>query len=132
MSIKTSNTRVVRSFVDAFNAADHEGMASCLADALVAEVTQRDGSTKQVKGRDAYMGLIAQLDIGTVHPSLTITQIAEVNEDQVLVMIEVQAARKGRKLHNFAAYLMTICGQQIDRIWMVEALPEESDTFWSA
>ncbi|MEM8701298.1 MAG: nuclear transport factor 2 family protein [Pseudomonadota bacterium] len=132
MSQQSSNTRVVRSFIDAFNAADHEGMTSCLADELVAEVTQRDGSTKQIKGRDAYMGLIAQLDIGTVHPSLTITQIADVNEDQVLVMIEVRAVRKGRQLHNFAAYLMTIRKLQIDRIWMVEALPEESDTFWSA
>lgn len=132
MSVETSNIGVVRTFIDAFNAADHQVMASCLSDDLLADVTQKDGSTKQVKGRDAYMGLIAQLDIGTVHPKLTITQIADVNETQVLVMVEVQAARKGRKLHNFAAYLMTICGQQIGRIWMVEALPEESDTFWSA
>ncbi|WP_422041395.1 nuclear transport factor 2 family protein [Roseibium sp.] len=132
MTIKTSNTGVVRSFVDAFNAADHQTMASCLAVELVAEVTQRDGSTKQVKSRDAYMNLIAQLDIGTVRPTLTITQIADVNKDQVLAMFEVRAVRKGRKLHNFAAYLMTIRGQQINRIWMVEALPEESDTFWSA
>lgn len=132
MSPQSRNSRVVRTFVDAFNAADLETMASCLAEILVAEVTQRDGSTKQVEGREACMSLIALLDIATVKPRLTITQIADVNENQVLVMIEVKAARKGRQLHNFAAYLMTIRGQQIERIWMVEALPEESDTFWSA
>ena len=132
MSIKTSNTRVVGTFIDAFNAADLETMASCLAEKLAAEVTQRDGSTTQVEGRDAYMNLIAQLDIGTVQPKLTITQIADVNDDQVLVMIEVKAVRKERQLHNFAAYLKTIRDMKIARIWMVEALPEESDTFWSA
>jgi len=132
MSIKTSNTRVVGTFIDAFNAADLETMASCLAETLVAEVTQRDGSTTQVEGRDSYMNLIAQLDIGTVQPKLTITQIADVNDDKVLVMIEVKAVRKERRLHNFAAYLMTIRDLKIARIWMVEALPEESDTFWSA
>lgn len=132
MPIKTSNTRIVRTFVDAFNAADLEAMASCLGERLVAEVTQKDGGTRQVEGRDAYMGLIAKLDIGTVQPKLTITQIADVTDDQVLVMIEVKAVRKGRQLHNFAAYLMTIQDLKIERIWMVEALPEESDTFWSA
>lgn len=132
MSNTSSNAHIIRTFIDAFNAADLEGMASCLAENLVAAVTQRDGSTTQVEGRDAYMTLIAQLDIGTVQPRLTITQIADVTEDQVLVMIEVKAARKGRRLHNFAAYLMIFRDLKIEKIWMVEALPEESDTFWSA
>jgi len=132
MSTQPDNAATVRAFVDAFNAADLPAMAACLADGLVAEVTQKDGSTRQVAGGDAYMKLIEQLDIATVQPILTIPQIADVNENQVLVMIEVRAERKGRKLHNFAAYLMTIRERKIERIWMVEALPAESDAFWSA
>ena len=85
-------------------------------------VTQSDGSTKQTNGRETYMALIGKLDIPTVRPTLTITQIADVNAEQVLVMIEVRASRKGRQLHNFAAYLMTLRNQQIARIWMVEGL----------
>ena len=106
-------------------------MANCLAEDLVAEVTQSDGSTRQTQGRETYMALIEKLDIPTVRPTLKITQIADVNAEQVLVMLEVRASRNGRQLHNFAAYLMTLRDHQIGRIWMVEALPAESEFFWS-
>lgn len=127
-----SNTEIVRSFIEAFNDGDLPAMAECLAEDLVADVTQSDGSTRQVNGRNAYMGLIEQLDIPTVRPKLSITQIAVINVEQVMLMIEVRASRKGRKLHNFAAYLITVQNQKMQQIWMVEALPAESDAFWSA
>ena len=122
----------VRRFVDAFDTADLETIAACLAEDVVAEVTQRDASTIQLRGRAAYMANVEALDIPTVRPRVWITQIAKVSEDQVLFMVEGKITRKGRKLHNHAAYLMTITGGQIQRIWMVEALPEESDTFWKS
>ncbi|MEM9152507.1 MAG: hypothetical protein AAGB19_18905, partial [Cyanobacteria bacterium P01_F01_bin.3] len=65
-----------------------------------------------------------------VRPSIKATQIAPVADDQVLVMLEIKAARKGHTLHNFAAFLMTVVDGSITRIWMVEALPAESDRFW--
>ena len=132
MATQRTNISVVEAFVGAFNAADLPAMAACLAEDLMAEVTQKDGSTRQAAGRDAYMALIERLNIPVVRPSLAITQIADVNADQVLVMVEVRAARKGRRLHNFSAFLMTVRNGQIERIWMVEALPAESDAFWSA
>ena len=123
---------VVASFVEAFDAADRDRIAACLAPGLVAEITQPDGSTAQVNGRDGYMASIDALDIATVRPSIKATQIAPVSSDQVMVMVEIRAKRKGRTLHNFAAFLMSVSESQITRIWMVEALPAESDAFWAA
>ncbi|WP_422383851.1 nuclear transport factor 2 family protein [Roseibium album] len=131
MPTRQTNISIIRAFVDAFNAADLPAMASYLAQDLVADVTQSDGSTKQSNGRETFMGLLEKLDIPTVRPRLTITQVADVNAEQVMMMVEVRAARKGRELHNFAAYLMTLRDQRIERIWMVEALPAESEEFWS-
>lgn len=127
-----SNIEIVRSFIEAFNAGNLPAMAESLAEDLLADVTQGDGSTRKVNGRDAYMTLIEQLDIPTVQPKLTISQIAEISAEQVMLMIEVRASRKGRKLHNFAAYLVTVKNQKMQQIWMVEALPAQSDAFWSA
>ena len=126
----TQQETVVRRFIEAFDAADLDGVAECLSEDLVAEVTQKDASTIELHGRAAYMANIAALDVPAVRPSAKVTQIAHVGFDQVMAMVEIRATRKGRKLHNHAAYLMTIKEGQIARIWMVEALPEESDTFW--
>ncbi len=122
----------VRRFIEAFDAADLENMAACLAENVVAAVTQRDASAIELHGRAAYMANIAALDIITVRPRVRITQIVRISQDQVLFMVDVRATRKGRKLHNHAAFLVTITNGQIQRIWMVEALPEESDTFWKS
>ncbi|MEM8630187.1 MAG: nuclear transport factor 2 family protein [Pseudomonadota bacterium] len=125
-------SNVAASFVEAFDVADREGIAACLSADLVAEITQADGSTAQINGRDRFLASIDALDIATVHPSIKATQIAPVSSDQVMVMIEVRARRKGRSLHNFAAFLLSVCEGRITRLWMVEALPAESDLFWKA
>ena len=129
-SSPSSPTAVAASFVEAFDAADRDRIVACLAVDLVAEITQPDGSTAKVHGRDGYVASIDALDIETVRPSIKATQIAPVSSDQVMVMVEVRAERKGRTLHNFAAFLMSVSDGQITRIWMVEALPAESDAFW--
>ncbi len=123
---------ILRRFVEAFDAADLERMAACLGEDVVAGITQRDASTVDQHGRAAYMAAIEALDIATVRPRVRITQIVKVSEDQVLSMIEVKATRKGKTLHNHASFLMTIKMGLIRRIWMVEALPEESDAFWKS
>ncbi|WP_170333329.1 nuclear transport factor 2 family protein [Ruegeria arenilitoris] len=119
-------------FVKAFDVADRDRIVACLAKDLVAEITQPDGSTKQVHGRDGYMRSIDAMDIAIVRPSIKATQIAPVSSDQVMAMVEIRAKRKGRTLHNFAAFLMSVSKGQITRIWMVEALPAESDSFWKS
>lgn len=120
----------VRRFVEAFDAADLAGINYCLAEDLLSDVTQADGTTALLEGRDAYSKAIAAMDIATVRPSIKATQIAPVSGDQVMVMVEIRASRKGRHLHNFAAFLMQVRENRICRIWMVEALPAESDRFW--
>jgi ketosteroid isomerase-like protein len=47
-------------------------------------------------------------------------------------MLEVHAARAGRALHNFSGQLLTVRDGAITELWMVDALPAESDAFWSA
>ena len=123
---------VARRFFDGFNNADLGVIARCLSENLGASVTQRDGSSREVRGRAAYMASVAALDLPTVRPRAWITQLLRVADDQVLVMVEIKAERKGRTLHNHAAFLMTIAGGEIQRMDMVEALPEESDTFWNS
>ena len=123
---------VARRFVDAFNDADLETLASSLSEDLVASITERDGGSRKVHGRAAYMASVEALDSGVVRPRALMTQLLSVADDQVLVMVEIKAERKGRTLHNHAAFLMTIAGGEIQRMDMVEALPEESDTFWNS
>jgi ketosteroid isomerase-like protein len=47
------------------------------------------------------------------------------------VMVEIHAARSGRTLHNHAAHLLFVEDGRVSEWWMVEALPAESDAFWS-
>lgn len=132
MTTQNDPETTVRRFVEAFDAADLDTIAACLGENVVAGVTQRDASTIELRGRAAYMANIEALDIATVRPRVWITQIVKVSEDQILFMVEGRITRKGRTLHNHAAYLMTINNGQIQRVWMVEALPEQSDTFWKS
>jgi hypothetical protein len=62
-----------------------------------------------------------------------VTQVHEIDDRTVLFMIEIRAERLGRALHNFAGILIRLSteGKMIE-YRMVEALPAESDRFWSA
>lgn len=95
-------------------------------------VTRPDGGVALVKGRDAYMEAIAAVDYASAGLKVDITQVFEVEPGRVMVMVEIQAERKGRELHNFAAFLMDVRGGQITTMRMVEARPAYSDLFWKA
>ncbi|MEM1208392.1 MAG: nuclear transport factor 2 family protein [Planctomycetota bacterium] len=127
-----SPSTVVREFIEALDKADLTNASQLLADKVVADVTQPDVSTARLVGRDAYMTAVEALDLPGVRPSIKATQIADVSSHQAMAMIEIRAQRKGRRLHNFTAQLMTVEDGLIHRIWMVEALPAESDDFWKA
>ena len=120
----------VRRFVAAIPEADYDTMAQCLAEDAHCYITNASGGVNLLRGRDAFIANIRTLDVETVRPSANITQLLEIKADQVLVMIEVKAERKGRKLHNFAAYLIDLRDGAIARLYMVEALPAYSDAFW--
>lgn len=121
---------VVAQFIEACDTVDRNTMEACLSHDVLADVTQADGSVITLAGRNAYMNAIDAMGIETVRHSITATQIAAVADDQAMAMVEIKAERKGRQLHNFAAFLMRVKAGQIERIWMVDALPEESDRFW--
>lgn len=129
---ETNPSTIVRRFIDALNNADLAGASEFLAQDVVADITQADASTAQLTGREAYMAAIEALDLPAVRPTIKAIQIVEVSGNQAMAMVEIKAQRKGRRLHNFTAQLMTIADGLIHRIWMVDALPAESDFFWKA
>jgi hypothetical protein len=47
-------------------------------------------------------------------------------------MRQLLAERRGRSLHNFSGQLVTVESGVITELWMVDALPAESDAFWSS
>ena len=123
---------VARRFVVAFGAADFEAMRELLADDLVAGVTDADGETELVEGRDAYLGRIKAMNLPAVRFSVEPTQPpVAIGEDLVLLMVEVRAERGERTLHNFAGHLLRVEGGRITEWWMVDAKPAESDAFWA-
>ena len=79
---------------------------------------------------DAYVARLPNLTGATY--AATVTQAVEVAPTQVLAMVEIKAHRKDRDLHNHAAFLARFdADDRIDELWMVDALPEYSDEFWS-
>jgi hypothetical protein len=59
-----------------------------------------------------------------------VTQSLPIRDNEALTMVEVQAQPHGRTLHNFAAFLGASHDGRIKELWMVDALPSESDEFW--
>lgn len=122
---------IVRRLLDDFNAGDLDGMRRGLAGDLRAYVTNAAGGVDAVVGADEYLARIDAMDLPSAEFRVAITQAVEPGPDQVMVMVEVHAARGGRTLHNFATHLFTLDGEVVVEWWMVEALPAASDAFWS-
>ncbi len=122
---------VARELIEAFCAADTQQMRSLLAADLRAYVTNREGGVDEV-GAEEYLRRVAAMDLPSAQLKLTITQTVAPRPGMVIAMVEVSAARGGRTLHNHAAHLLFIRDGLVAEWWMVEALPAESDTFWSS
>ena len=118
---------VFRRMIEAFDAADTDLMASLLADDMVAYLTNADGGSDRVEGRDAYLARMP--DVAGAEYVARVTQAVTVVDDQVLAMVDIKAARHGKALHNHAAFLTRVEGDRIREIWMVDALPAYSDEF---
>ena len=128
----SAHEQTVIDLVQAFACGDSAAVKSRLAHDLVANVTQSDGSTRQVVGSANYAAIVDTMDPLSANLQMEIPQITTIEPGLVMAMFEVHAARYGRRLHNFSGQLFRFDGEVIDRIWMVEALPRESDEFWSA
>ncbi len=120
---------VLRAFVAAYRSGDEAHMRSLLAPGIVAYVTNADAGTDVVVGPDAYIERLPDLSGADIQ--LDITQSVDVAPDQTLAMVQVRAHRKGRDLHNHAAFLARVAEGQIAELWMVDAQPSYSDEFWA-
>ena len=123
--------KIIKHFFQAFDDADYATMQNLLAKNLKSYITNAEGGVNLLEGSEALMQGIKNLDIGNVTHSITVPQITTIKPTQAMVMFEIKAERKGKKLHNHAAYLMDFdSDHKICKIHMVEALPAYSDEFW--
>ena len=123
----------VETFVAAMERSDMAAVAASFDPHVRAFITNAQGGTDLVEGSAAleqrFPDFAAMADSFTA----TLTQVAEIDEHTALAMVEIKAARLGRTLHNFAGILIRISDAgKMTEYRMVEALPEESDRFWSA
>ena len=72
------------------------------------------------------------MDLPSAQFTLEITQMVTPRPDMVMAMVEITAARRGRTLHNHATHCLFLRDGLVAEWWMVEALPAESDAFWSS
>jgi hypothetical protein len=131
MPTGSSAENVVRQLVQGFSAADLNQMRSLLADDLRAYITNREGGVDEVIGAEGYVARVKAMDLPSAEFGMEVTQMVSVRPDLVMVMVEIQAARGGRTLHNHATHLLFLRDGLVGEWWMVEALPAESDAFWS-
>ena len=106
-------------------------MRSLLADDLRAYITNREGGVDEV-GAEEYLQRLAAMDLPSAQLKLAVTQVIAPRPEMVIAMVEVNAARGGRTLHNHAAHCLFVRDGLVAEWWMVEALPAESDAFWSS
>ena len=122
---------VARELIEAFCAADTGRMRLLLADDLRAYITNREGGVDEV-GAEDYLRRVAAMDLPSARLSLTVTQTVAPRPHMIIAMVEVRAARGGRTLHNHAAHCLFLRDGLVAGWWMVEALPAESEAFWSS
>ena len=92
---------IARELIEAFCAADTQRMRSLLADDLRAYITNREGGVNEV-GAEEYLQRVAAMDLPSAQLKLAITQVVAPRPEMVIAMVEVNAARGGRTLHNHA------------------------------
>jgi hypothetical protein len=131
VSAPRSAESIARELIEAFCAADTQRMRSLLADDLRAYITNREGGVDEV-GAEEYLRRVAAMDLPGAQFTLAVTQAVAPRPEMVIAMVEVNASRGGRTLHNHAAHCLFVRDGLVAEWWMVEALPAESEAFWSS
>ena len=98
-----------------------------------AYITNASGGSDLVRGHDAFMARFPDFAAMADRFSARVTQAHQIDERSALVMVEIEAERLGKTLHNFAAFLLRLTDKgTLAEYRMVEALPEYSDRFWGS
>lgn len=121
---------LMRDFIDAFARNDLGAMGTMLSECFIGHITTTNGGTRDVTAAE-YLDGVAAMGVPSAALRLALPDVTLVGANQVMVMVEVHAERRGRSLHNFSGQLATIDSGTISELWMVEALPARSDAFWS-
>jgi hypothetical protein len=111
---------------------DMETIAASFDPEVRAYVTNAQGGTDLVVGSEDLQERFPDFGAMADEFRATVTQVHEIDQQTVLFMVEIHAKRNGRSLHNFAGIFVRLSesGRMVE-YRMVEALPEESDRFWS-
>ena len=126
-----ADATVVLAFVRAFERGDLTALADLLGDGFVGRITTADGGVRAVD-RDGYLESVRSMDVVRAHLRVDVPNVVVVEPGRVLVMVEVHARKGDRSLHNFSGQLATVVDGTLTELWMVDALPSESDEFWSS
>jgi ketosteroid isomerase-like protein len=122
---------LARRFFGSFGLPDgDEVMRGCMTEDAVSWITNGEGGSDRVEGREGWIARVPSLD--GADGRVDVVQVVPIDADHMLTMIEVHAARKGCTLHNFAAFLTRVEDDRIAELWMADAKPAESDAFWAA
>lgn len=117
-------------FMRAAQAGDLEAMRTLMSESFAGYITTADGGVRRVD-RDGYIASIDTMDVRSANLRMEVPNAVVVEPGRVLAMIEIRAERGGRSLHNFTGQLARVEDGAITELWMVEALPAESDAFWA-
>lgn len=120
---------IAQELFESYAAGDLDRAGSLMAQELTGYVTNAQAGVDVVEGRDAYLSRLP--DLHATGGTLNIAQVVGIDEERALTMVEIQAEREGKRLHNFAAFLTRVADGEVQQIWMVDALPAYSDEFWS-
>ena len=132
MNDSHSTSALIDHFLGSFNSGDLGAMRAALANDAVAFVTGPDGNPVRLDGADMYIAALGAMDLANVDYSVELTQAPMlIGDDQALIMTEVRARRGDKTLQNFAAHLLRAVDGKIVEMYMVDAKPAESDTFWA-
>jgi SnoaL-like protein len=128
-----SPTAFVRRFIEAMDSSDMATVQASFDPQVRAFVTNAEGGTDLVEGSEALGQRFPDFAAMADSFSATVTQVHDIDDQTALFMVEIRAERLGRSLHNFAAGLIRLSEEgKMTEYRMVEALPLESDRFWSA
>jgi SnoaL-like domain len=123
----------VERFLAAMATSDMAAIAASVDPQVRAFITNATGGTDHVEGRGPFLQRFPDFASMADSFEAVATQVHEIDGRSVLAMVEIHAERKGATLHNFAGVLIRLSDEgRMTEYRMVEALPEESDRFWSA